>query len=174
MSFRFLLCLITVCFLFGGCSAARSDNTLSYQQYPLEATGTLFYDEHSYEVSLRAEKAGDLRLTFVSPASIQGLVIEKRDGVATISYEGIEQAFGEDSYLCEQGVLLAAAMFSLTSDDYSGAGVVTEGESKLSYADFTLPSGAVRVLFAEGESRPCRIDATLNGHRFSFTFMNEE
>lgn len=173
MSLRFFWCLIALLLLLSGCGKARTDNYLSYQNYPLEAQGTLSLDDHSYEVRLSVTQAGELRLEFLSPSSIAGLVMEKRGGECFLSYGSIEESVTADGYLGTHGVLLAASMFSLTAESYDGAGVTTEAGIRYSYADYRVEEGSVRVLFAASETMPCRIDATLNGRRFSFEFVNE-
>ena len=58
-------------------------------------------------------------------------------------------------------------------DSFLGASVISEDGVKYSRADYRTPAGDVSVFVQPGNSVPTKLTASLNGHVFSFIFMNE-
>lgn len=170
-----LLCvgLALTLLLLAACGTTDRINYLSHQTYPYDAHGVLSYDGEDYEVLVSVQKAGDVLLQIVTPAPLAGAVFELRDGKAVLSFGDVSRELADGGYAAEQGILLAARMFSLSGSDYTGAGVTTEAGTKYSYATYTVEGGTVTVYLQKGLSTPDRLTAELNGHTLSFRFMNE-
>lgn len=173
MSLRIGICFLVLLLFVTGCTGNDHINYLSYQTYPLDAHGVLTYDGRDYEVLVSVGKAGDLKLQIVLPSSIAGMVFEVRDGVTYLTYNTIETELKDGGYASAEGILLASQMFSLNAKSYDGAGVTTVNGIRYSYAKYNVPDGTVRVYIPDGQDLPDRIEAELNGHTFSFQFMNE-
>ncbi len=165
---------LTLCLLLlSACGTTNKINYLSHQSYPYDAHGTLTYDGEDYEVLVTVRKAGDLLLQVIRPSVLAGAVFELRDGSVLVSCGTLTEEWEDGGYAAEQGLLLAARMFSLSGEDYSGAGVKTLEGERYSYATYTVEGGTVTLLFADGTASPHRMEATLNGHTLCFQFMNE-
>lgn len=156
-----------------GCRGQERITNLDYQSYPLYTRGTLAFDEHTYEVLVAVERAGDLKLQILSPERIAGVVFELTGGEAHVCFDNIRAPLGSNAYIAKEGVLLAAELFSLSAKGYDGAGVTTEEGVRYSYAHYITQNGRATVYFTDGSSLPHHITATLNGHTFSFLFVNE-
>jgi len=155
------------------CGTTDRINYLSHQTYPYEAKGVLTYDDEEYEVLISVQKAGDILLQIIRPTVLAGAVFELRDGEAILSCGSLTAEQEVAGFSAEQGILLAARMFSLSGSDYTGAGVLNEQGTKYSYATYTVAGGTVTVYLQDGISTPDRLTANLNGHTLSFRFMNE-
>ncbi len=155
------------------CGTTDRINYLSHQTYPYEAHGILTYDGEEYEVLVSVQKAGNILMQIIRPTILAGAVFELRDGEVILSCGSLTVEQEDGGYSAEQGILLAARMFSLSGKNYSGAGVVNEQGTKYSYATYTVTGGTVTVYLQDGLSTPDRLTADLNGHTLSFRFMNE-
>ncbi len=165
--------LILLLFLLSACGTTDRINYLSHQTYPYDAHGILTYDEEEYEVLISVQRADDILIQILRPTVLAGAVFELRNGNVILSCNNLTEEWQDGGYAAEQGLLLAARMFSLSGSDYVGAGVVTEGESTYSYAEYSVEGGIVTVFLQKGLTSPDHITAVLNGHTFSFRFMNE-
>ena len=168
-----LFLVLFVPFSFFGCEGTDHTQRLSYQEYPLNERGILTYDGRSYEVMLSVKKAGDLKLEILSPEQMAGMVLELSDGKSFLRFDSVTAELGSEAYAAKEGVLLAAKMFSLSSSDYDGAGIVTENQVRYSYINYEIDSGRVTVYIPDGASKPSKMKAELNGHSFVFEFVNE-
>lgn len=167
-----LLFLFLTLFL-AACRPNEKINFLSYQAYPFSARGLLTFDNAEYEVLVTVPRAGDLRLQLAAPKLLKGTVLTLEDETVTVSVGDLTQTVRDGGYAASDGILLAARMFSLTGNNFSDAGVTTEDNVRYSYAEYQVEGGSVRVFIREGCSAPEKLTATLNGHDFSFLFMNE-
>ena len=158
---KLILVLLSL-LLFTSCGGGGSTNYLSHQTYPLEARGVLEYDGHRYTVGITVSEAEEIKIEISEPEIIAGTVFSLSGGKASVSYGGITADIA-DSYPSTDGILLLRYMFSLTGED----GV------KYSRADYRTPAGDVSVFVQPGNSVPTKLTASLNGHVFSFIFMNE-
>ncbi len=155
------------------CGTTDRINYLSHQTYPYDTHGLLTYDGEEYEVLISVQKAGDILLQIIRPTVLAGAVFELRDGETILSCGSLTEELEDGGYAAEQGILLAARMFSLSGSDYTGAGVATEKGIKYSYATYTVEGGTVTVYLQDGQISPEQLTAELNGHTLSFRFMNE-
>ncbi|MBQ4064874.1 MAG: hypothetical protein IJD10_02115 [Clostridia bacterium] len=155
------------------CGTTDRINYLSHQTYPYDARGVLTFDGTEYEVLVSVRQAGDVLLQVISPKVLAGAVFELREGEAIVSCGALTEAWEDGGYAAEQGILLTARIFSLSGDDYVGAGVTTEGKETYSYAEYAVEGGTVTVYRQKKQEAPCFITAKLNGHTLSFRFMNE-
>ena len=155
------------------CGTTDRINYLSHQTYPYETHGILTYDGEDYEVLISVRKAGDILMQIIRPTLLAGSVFELRDGETILSCGSLTAEQEDGGYCAEQGILLAARMFSLSGNDYSSAGVINEQGTKYSYATYTVTGGTVTVYLQDSLSTPDRLTANLNGHTLSFRFMNE-
>lgn len=158
--------------LFTSCGGGGSTNYLSHQTYPLVARGVLEYDGHRYTVGITVSEAEEIKIEISEPEIIAGTVFSLSGGKASVSYGGITADIA-DSYPSTDGILLLRYMFSLTGDCFLGASVISEDGVKYSRADYRTPAGDVSVFVQPGNSAPTKLTASLNGHVFSFIFMNE-
>lgn len=158
--------------LFTSCGGGGSTNYLSHQTYPLEARGVLEYDGHRYTVGITVSEAEEIKIEISEPEIISGTVFSLSGGKASVSYGGITADIA-DSYPSTDGILLLRYMFSLTGDCFLGASVISEDGVKYSRTDYRTPAGDVSVFVQPGNSVPTKLTASLNGHVFSFIFMNE-
>ena len=155
------------------CGTTDRINYLSYQTYPYDTHGLLTYDDTEYEVLVSVQKAGDILLQIIRPTALTGTVFELRDGKTILSYGSLTEEAEDGGYAAEQGILLAARMFSLSGSDFVKAGVITESGNQYSYAAYAVEGGTVTVYLQDGLSTPDHLSAELNGHSLSFRFMNE-
>ncbi len=169
---RFLPIFLLLLLLLPSCRIKNKVNFLSYQVYPFQAKGKLFYDGREYGVDLAVERAGDLTLTVLSPELLAGTVFERKAGAVTVRSGELCLPIEDGGYAAAEGILLAAEMFFLESNSFSGADVVTENGVCYSRAAYTAPSGVVTVYIQKGLSFPEKITATLNGHEFLFFFLD--
>lgn len=158
--------------LFTSCGGGGRINYLSHQTYPFETRGVLEYDGHRYIAGITVQKAGDIEIEISEPEVIAGTVFSLSDGKVSVSYGGITAEIS-DSYPATDGILLSRHMFSLTGDCFLGASVISEDGVKYSRADYRTPAGDVSIFVQPGSNSPTKLTATLNGHVFSFIFMNE-
>ncbi len=171
--YRLLAIFLVLIFLLSSCKKNDKINFLSYQAYPFSAHGILLYDGNEYEVSVLVEKAGDLSLTVIRPELIANTVFTLKDGAVSVTFGDITQTVEDGGYSASEGILLSSHMFSLSSEDFSSAGVTSEDGVKFSYAEYEVSCGNVRVYVQNGFSSPEKLTASLRGHEFSFVFMNE-
>ena len=157
-----------------GCKKSDNMNYLDYQTYPFEANGTLTYDGTKYSVSVSAQKSGDLEIKVKEPTELCGMTFSIIDGKVSISDGKITEEINDDGYSAENGILLSRNMFSIPSGALSGAETTEKNGIKYSKAIYTLPTGEVIVYTQTGLSSPDMIEAKLNGHEFSFVFVNEQ
>ncbi len=165
--------LIPLLFLLPACGTADRINHLSHQTYPYEAQGVLTYDGAEYEVLVSVRQAGDILLQIVRPEVLAGAAFELREGNVIVSCGTLTEEWEDGGYAAEEGILLAARMFSLSGSNYVGAGITTEEGVTYSYAEYAVEGGAVTVFRQKGLPDPSRITAELNGHALSFRFVNE-
>ncbi len=164
-----LLSVVFIC----GCDSKNPVNFLNYQTYPFEAHGTLTFDKKSYKVSVTVKKQNDIRLEFLSPESISGIVLELDDGKASVKSENIDEMLDDGGYSQSLGVFLAAEMFSIPAESFHGVSIVSENGISYNKAEYRTKSGRVYLYIQNGLSFPDRISAELNGRCFEFLFMNE-
>ena len=168
-----LLIPLTLLLLLTACQGRDRINYLSHQTYPYHAHGLLTLDGTEYEVLVSVRQAGDLLLQVIRPEALSGAVFELREGEVTVSCGTLTEIWQDGGYAAEEGILLAARIFSLSGDDYHNAGVTKEAGVTYSYAEFHVEGGTVTVYRQKGLSQPDRITAELNGHTLSFRYMNE-
>jgi len=170
---RLLLVPLILLLLLSACKTNHSINYLSHQTYPYHAHGVLTHDGTEYEVLISVQQAGDILLQVIRPEILSGAVFELREGEILVSCGTATEAWQDGGYAAEEGILLAARMFSLSGGDYHDAGVTKENGLSYSYAEFRVEGGTVTVYRQKGISAPSHITATLNGHTLSFRYMNE-
>lgn len=158
--------------LLTSCAGNREMNYLSHQTYPFEVRGVLEYDGHRYKADINIPQAGDITVSVLEPEVIAGTVFSLSGGTVSISYGDIRAEIA-DSYPATDGILLARHLFSLTGDCFLGASVISEDGVKYSRADYRTDAGNVSVFVQPGSETPTKLTASLNGHVFSFIFMNE-
>lgn len=168
-----------LCFLFffsvivTACGVTPNINYLSYQSYPFEAEGVLVYDGTEYGVTVRAEREGQLTLAFCSPARIKGLELSLADGEVSFGYDGRTVTWEDGGYALKEGILLSSRLFSISFRSYASSEVKTVGGVRYQVVRYQVEEGDIAVYFQEKLTTPERIEATLNGHRFEFRFVNE-
>ena len=167
-----VLIFLILVLLSASCAGNRQMNYLSHQTYPLEVRGVLEYDGHRYTADINIPRAGDITVSVIEPEVIAGTVFSLSGGAVSISYGDIRAEI-TDSYPATDGILLARYMFSLTGDCFLGASVVSEDGVKYSRADYRTDAGNVSVFVQSGSEAPTKLTGELNGHVFSFIFMNE-
>ncbi len=169
----FTAMIILFCGSFVSCRTNDKINYLSYQAYPFDAHGILTYDGAEYEVLVTVQRAGDVILQIIKPEILSDTVFELNDGEVTVRTGELTQTINDGGYAASDGILLSAHMFSLSGNNFSKAGIVTVEGVRYSYAEYAVSCGSVTVFIQNGLSSPEKLTATLNGHEFSFVFMNE-
>lgn len=167
-----LILILTALLLLASCADGGKMNYLSHQVYPFVTHGVLEYDGNRYTVGISVPQAGDIDVSISEPEAIAGTVFSLSGGTVSISYGDIRAEIA-DSYPATDGILLARYLFSLTGDCFLGASVVTEDGVKYSRADYRTYAGNVSVYVQPGDKSPTKLTGELNGHVFSFIFMNE-
>lgn len=155
------------------CKENNKINYLSYQAYPFDAHGILTFDGTEYEVLVTVQRAGDIILQFIKPQALSDMVFELNEGKVIVKSGDVTQTVNDGGYSASDGILLASQLFSLSGKNFSDAGIVSENGVKYSFAEYKVPNGTVSVFIQNGLSSPEKIKATLNGHEFTFVFMNE-
>ncbi len=169
----FTAIIMLLCLSFVSCRTNNKINFLSYQAYPFDAHGILTYDGAEYEVLITVQRAGDVILQIIKPDILSDTVFELNGGEVIVKAGELTQTINDGGYSASDGILLSAYMFSLSGNNFSKAGIITEAGVKYSYAEYAVPCGSVTVFIQNGLSSPEKLTATLNGHEFSFVFMNE-
>ena len=155
------------------CKENSKVNYLSYQAYPFDAHGILTFDGTEYEVFVTVQRAGDIILKFVKPEALSNMIFELNEGKVTVKTGNVTQTLNDGGYSASEGILLAAQLFSISGKSFSGAGIITENGVKYNVAEYKVKNGNVSVYIQNGLSFPEKLKATLNGHEFTFLFMNE-
>ncbi len=159
--------------ILSSCGKNDKINFLGHQAYPFEAYGKLSFDGKEYEVLVSVKKIGDVILQIVKPENLKGMVFELSDGEVQITTSGLTQSINDGGYSAKEGILLSANMFSLSGDNLLDVDIVSENNVKYNRAEYAVPCGKVSVFVQNGLDAPEKLEANLNGHSFSFIFMNE-
>lgn len=168
-----ILIIVPLLLILSSCEKNDKINFLGHQAYPFEAYGKLTFDGKEYEALVSVKKRGDVILQIVKPENLKGVVFELSDGEVFVKTSGLTQQINDGGYAAKEGILLSANMFSLSGDNLLDVQIVSENNVNYNRAEYAVSCGTVNVFVQNGLEAPEKLTANLNGHVFSFVFMNE-
>lgn len=167
---RIICAIIILCIAF--CSCERTaEAPRKITEFPYECELNVKFDGREYGIGLKMESSDNTMLSINAPSNIAGLTIRLTNGNVSVSYCGIDIPLTDD-YASSHGILLLHRIFAIDNGSLKSASVVKRSGVKYCREHYEDDDTCIDVFYPNGSEYPSFIEATVSGHIFSITFVN--
>ena len=169
--------IISFCFslLISSCSNERLESSnLDFLNSPCAFKANVVLNGSSYEVEIESKDKNNVKITLLTPKSLNGTVLEYNNDKAYLHYGGLTIPLQDGGYSSKNGILIIKQILNLSENEFTGADVLKESGVKYCVQHYKTELGKVDVYFIEGAAFPEKILATLGGQSISITFVKNK
>ncbi len=169
--YRLIFLILFPSFLLFSCAPREAEDGHFLSSYPLNVRAEITFDGRIYEAEISICDENELSVSFLSPSSLSGTAVSLKDGVGSITFDGITVPITDGGYSSENGILLLRHIFSLESKSFRDADVKTVSGIKYCIEHYRVPEGEIDVYFPNASDIPNKVEARLNGHEISLQML---